>query len=55
MLCEPTQHNFKLGGDANGDATWEAWIFCGNCGALGMVPTDADAGLRITEAGTEAK
>jgi hypothetical protein len=48
-ICEPTEHDFYLGGEGNGGAKpdWEAWLFCSKCGAIGMVPSDASKGLVI--------
>jgi len=51
MMCKPTDHDFKHGGVGD-DVTWEAWLFCGKCGAIAMVPTDADKGALLIAAGT---
>jgi hypothetical protein len=47
-ICAPTDHNFKMGGEggSSGDERWEAWLFCGSCCAIGMVPEDANSGVK---------
>lgn len=45
MACGVTEHNFVVGG--KGEGVWEAWLFCSKCGAIGMVPVDAEQPARI--------
>lgn len=51
-ICKPTDHLFEYGGDGNGtdgpaEERWEAWLYCRNCGAIGMVPETATTGATI--------
>lgn len=45
MACAATEHNFTRGGE--GAEPWEAWLYCTRCGAIGMVPVDADKPMVI--------
>ena len=52
VICNPTEHDFKYGGEGNGNGNgsgppWEAWIFCSKCGSIGMVPVEATVGITI--------